>query len=134
MPMSDIKPTPDDIERHRAILQKQINPLVFPSDEAPSPVDEIRFLEGPQEIKSDQSILDTVNVEFSKSFAVFNEISPCVAFFGSAIAFFGSAMTFFVLGTVFSAGLGPMVLDLSLDKNTKSTSFMLKLKIPRRSA
>lgn len=84
MPMSDTKPTPDDIERHRTILQKQIDPLVFPSDEAPSPVDEIRFLEGPQEIKNDQSILETVNDEFRKSFAVFNEISPCVAFFGSA--------------------------------------------------
>lgn len=82
--MTDINQESDEIKRNQSVLRGLIDPAVFPLEGSPSPIDEIRFLEGPQELNNDQNILDTVNDEFKRSFSMFNEISPCVAFFGSA--------------------------------------------------
>jgi len=70
--------------RHEQVLHERVSPILFPKDDEPSPVDEIRFLEGPQSDTDDSLMVSHVESEFNKAFATFKEIGPCVAFFGSA--------------------------------------------------
>jgi uncharacterized protein (TIGR00730 family) len=57
---------------------------LFPHDNERSPIDEIRFLEGPQEQELENTIIETVSGEFQRAFDVFGSLGPCVGFFGSA--------------------------------------------------
>ena len=82
--MTDTEKNTGDFDDQQSLLRSLVDPAVFPQDDGPSPVDQIRFLEGPHEINDEQAILDTVDDEFRRAFATFNEISPCVGFFGSA--------------------------------------------------
>lgn len=65
-------------------LSRRVSSSFFPSDSEPSDFETIRFLEGPADIGSEQKILSSVEEEFTRAFAVFGELGPCVTFFGSA--------------------------------------------------
>ena len=70
--------------RHEKVLHDRVSKTIFPEESEPSPIDEIRFLEGPQDDSNEAAMVDKVNQEFNSAFEVFKEIGPCVAFFGSA--------------------------------------------------
>ncbi|MCH2143840.1 MAG: TIGR00730 family Rossman fold protein [Phycisphaerales bacterium] len=82
--MTESTPEFERQHRYREQLRRRVDSTLFPEEDAPSPIHEIRFLEGPQQTNSDQKILDTVNQEFERSFSTFGELGPCIAFFGSA--------------------------------------------------
>ena len=70
--------------RHEKVLHDRVSRTLFPKDDEPSPIDEIRFLEGPQDDSNEVAMVDSVGEKFTNAFKLFKEIGPCVAFFGSA--------------------------------------------------
>lgn len=70
--------------KHEAVLRDRTSPIIFPKENQASPIDEIRFLEGPRDPDEDSRILKSVNDEFNRAFKLFGSLGPCVAFFGSA--------------------------------------------------
>ena len=82
--MNEEKSVPDPSGRYRDELRRRVDPRLFPGHETVSPIDEIRFLEGPQQPDTDQQTLATINREFQLSFETFGRLGPCIAFFGSA--------------------------------------------------
>ena len=82
--MTDANNEPSERRRDGIDSMPPMNNAFFPKDDEPSPVEEIRFLEGPQQPNNDLQTLAVVNDEFQRSFDVFGELGPCVAFFGSA--------------------------------------------------
>jgi hypothetical protein len=70
--------------RHEQILHDRVSTTLFPKEDEPSPIDEIRFLEGPQDDVNEAAMVAKVDSEFKNAFAIFKEIGPCITFYGSA--------------------------------------------------
>lgn len=71
-------------EEHERVLRNRVSKTLFPEEDQPSPIDEIRFLEGPQKTGDEEAMVARVDAEFKKALSNFQDIGPCIAFFGSA--------------------------------------------------